>query len=75
MFYRGLEPGESSPMHAHAWEHQAYILKGTCTLSCDGVNYHVREGDAVLVPPHSEHEWRSDNDETAGWLVFNPIAR
>ncbi|MCH7653974.1 MAG: cupin domain-containing protein [Chloroflexi bacterium] len=75
MFYRGLEPGESSPTHAHAWEHQAYILKGTCTLVCDGVDFRVREGDAILVPPHAEHEWRSDNGETAGWLVFNPIAR
>ena len=73
MLYRALTDGESSPMHSHAWEHQAYILEGSCTLSCDGVDYQVTEGDAVLVPPHAEHEWRS-NGIPVNWLVFNPLS-
>ena len=74
MLYRALEPGESSPMHSHTWEHQAFILEGSCTLSCDSKDYQVSDGDAVLVPPNAEHEWRSDNGNQASWLVFNPLS-
>lgn len=74
MLYRGLAPGESSPPHSHVWEHQAFILEGSCTFTCDGKDYRVTEGDAVLVPPNLEHTWHSsEDDKPASWLVFNPL--
>ena len=73
MAFRGLQPGEVAPKHVHPGEHQAYFLEGSCTLECDGQYYFVAEGDAILVRPNSEHEWRSNNENPAKWLVFNPI--
>ena len=73
MAFRSLDPGSAAPNHAHAGEHLAFILEGSCVLDCDGVEYFVAEGDAVLVPPHAEHEWRSNSDYVAKWLVFNPV--
>jgi len=70
--FRSLDTGSTAPKHAHPGEHQAYILEGSCILDCDGVEHLVAEGDAVLVPPNSEHEWRSNSDYVAKWLVFNP---
>ena len=74
MAFRGLQPGEVAPKHVHPGEHQAYFLEGSCTLECDGQDYFVAEGDAILVRPNSEHEWRSNNENPAKWLVFNPIS-
>ena len=73
MAFRSLDPGSAAPNHAHAGEHLAFILEGSCVLDCDGVEYFVAEGDAVLVPPHAEHEWRSNSEYVAKWLVFNPV--
>jgi quercetin dioxygenase-like cupin family protein len=73
MAFRSLDPGSMAPNHAHPGEHQAYILEGSCTLAVDGKEYTVSEGDAVLVPPHSQHEWRSNSQHIAKWLVFNPV--
>ena len=72
MAYRGLDPGSTAPKHAHAGEHLGFVLEGTCILQVDGQDYTVRQGDVALVPPNSEHEWRSNSDAKAAWLVFNP---
>ena len=74
MLYRALAPDEASPEHAHEWEHQAYILEGSCTLTSDGKEYRVTEGDAVLVPPHASHTWWRNGDSPVRWLVFNPLS-
>lgn len=73
MAFRGLDPGSTAPKHAHAGEHLGFMLEGTVILAVDGKDYTVSEGDAVLVPPHAEHEWRSNSDKKACWLVFNPV--
>lgn len=72
MAYRGLDRGSTAPKHAHAGEHLGFVIEGTCILQVDGQDYTVRQGDVALVPPNSEHEWRSNSDAKAAWLVFNP---
>ena len=72
MAHRGMAAGEVSPDHTHAWEHLAYFLEGSCILTCDGQEYTVSEGDAILIPPYCAHEWSRSAGEVANWLVFNP---
>jgi quercetin dioxygenase-like cupin family protein len=72
MAYRGLDPGSNAPKHAHTGEHLGFVIQGTCILQVDGKDYTVTEGDVALVPPNAEHEWRSNSDRKAAWLVFNP---
>ena len=43
-------PGESSPLHTHPWEHQAFITEGSGLLYFGGEEYPVRQGDCVHVP-------------------------
>ena len=70
--HRGMAAGEVSPDHTHAWEHLAYFLEGSCILTCDGQEYTVSEGDAILIPPFTAHEWSRSDGPVANWLVFNP---
>ena len=71
--HRGMAAGEVSPDHTHAWEHLAYFLEGSCILTCDGQEYTVSEGDAILIPPFTAHEWSRSDSPVANWLVFNPV--
>lgn len=71
--HRGMADGEVSPNHIHEGEHLAYFLEGGCILTCDGKEYTVSEGDAILVPPNTEHEWSRSAGPVANWLVFNPV--
>ena len=70
--HRGMAAGEVSPDHTHQWEHLAYFLEGSCILTCDGQEYTVSEGDAILIPPYCAHEWSRSAGPVANWLVFNP---
>jgi quercetin dioxygenase-like cupin family protein len=79
MLYNGnMAPGAVSHPdgggHAHPWEHVVYFLEGHGTLFCDGKEYTVSEGDAVLVPPDSFHQWRNTSDLPMKRVTFNPIA-
>ena len=70
--HRSMAAGEVSPEHTHAGEHLAYFLEGSCILTCDGQDYEVSEGDAILIPPFTAHEWSRSGGSVANWLVFNP---
>ena len=71
--FRGLLKDECSPKHVHSGEHLAFFLEGTAILECDGQDFFVAEGDAILVSGDTTHEWRSNSDNSAKWLVFNPV--
>jgi quercetin dioxygenase-like cupin family protein len=78
MLYNGnMAPGAVSHPdgggHSHPWEHVVYILEGHGTLFCEGKEYTVAEGDAVLVPPNTFHQWRNTSDLPLKRVTFNPI--
>ena len=78
MLYIELAGGQSSHQdaggHTHPWEHVAYILEGHGTLLCDGQEYEVSEGDGILVPGNTHHQWRNPGQDTVKRLTFNPLA-
>lgn len=60
--------------HTHAWEHVVYVLAGTGTLACGGKDFAVSEGDAILVPPNIQHQWRNESNAPFLRVTFNPVA-
>ena len=74
MLYAEHEPGGSSPFHTHPWEHEAFIIEGSGTLTCDGEIYPIRKGDAVLVPPGSEHQFTNTGSEVLIRVTVNPLS-
>ena len=53
--YSVIPPEGTSAHHIHEWEHEVYILQGSGTLICDGNEYPVKSGDAMLIPPNVDH--------------------
>ncbi|MDA0262614.1 MAG: cupin domain-containing protein [Chloroflexi bacterium] len=79
MLYNGaMAPGAVSHPetggHTHAWEHVVYVLEGTGVLACGGIDYAVTEGDAILVPPDTLHQWRNESNAPVLRVTFNPVA-
>ena len=74
MLYAEHEPGGSSPHHTHAWEHQAFIVEGEGVLWCDGKEYPITTGDAVLVPPDTEHHFANTGSVTLSRVTVNPLS-
>jgi len=51
-----LEPGASSPLHEHPWEHEIFVLEGRAVArNSEGVETPIREGDTIFIPPGEEH--------------------
>ncbi|MDA1297833.1 MAG: cupin domain-containing protein [Chloroflexi bacterium] len=73
MLFVRHKPGESSPDHVHAWEHQAYITEGAGVLTVDGKKYPVKTGDAILVPGGSRHQFTNTGDVMMSRVTVNPI--
>ena len=42
-----LGPGGHTPLHEHAWEHEAYIVKGPVQVVTDSGSEEANAGDAV----------------------------
>ncbi len=58
--------------HTHEWEHVVYMLEGTATFVCDGNNYTLTEGDAMLVPPNALHQWKNESADPVIRVTYNP---
>jgi len=51
-----LEPGASSPLHDHPWEHEIFVLQGEPMVRNDsGDETPAREGTTIFIPAGEEH--------------------
>jgi quercetin dioxygenase-like cupin family protein len=51
-----IEPGHSSPNHAHLWEHEIFILAGYGVVRDQtGAETPVGEGAAIFIPGGENH--------------------
>ncbi len=68
-----LEPGASSPLHNHPWEHEIFILKGNAVARDNsGAETAIGEGDAIFVPPGEEHCLINKSEEVFRFMCFIP---
>jgi len=50
-----LRAGGCTPRHAHAWEHEVYVLEGAGAVWHAGAERRLCAGDVVYMPPDEEH--------------------
>ena len=75
MLYSEIHPDQASAHHTHPWEHEIYIIEGAGTLFCDGREYPVREGDAILIPGNVDHYTLNNGGrDTIRRIAMNPSA-
>lgn len=55
-----VTPGASTPYHAHAWEHEVYIVSGTGRVRAGGKETLFKPGDSVYIAPNEQHCFMAD---------------
>ena len=71
MLYVQHGPNESSPLHTHAWEHQAFITEGSGVLYFGGKEFPIKQGDCVHVPGGVEHQFRNTESVPMNRVTVN----
>lgn len=52
-----IASGNATPLHAHRWEHEVFVLSGKGILRGGGRETPLQEGDAVTVLPGEQHSF------------------
>jgi quercetin dioxygenase-like cupin family protein len=67
-----MEPNGYSPLHAHPWEHEVFILEGE-GLVCDGEkSTPLKPNDVVFVPPDEWHQFKNADKKVLKFLCLIP---
>jgi quercetin dioxygenase-like cupin family protein len=69
-----IAPGGSTPYHAHAWEHEVYVLSGKGNVRRKGGEAGVAPGSFVFIAPGEEHSFGNDGDVPLTFLCLIPAA-
>ena len=69
-----LQPGQSTPLHAHWWEHGLYILAGQGRVRTPEAEYPVSAGSVVFVPGNETHQFVNDGDGALRYICVVPNA-
>lgn len=67
-----IGPGGHTPKHAHAHEHEVFILEGEGVVVGGDREYPIRPGVAVFVPPNQMHQFRNTGSGTLKFLCLIP---
>lgn len=67
-----IESGGNTPLHAHPWEHQVYILSGRGAVVAGDEDIPLKPDDAVLVSPDEKHQFKAIGDEPLCLLCLVP---
>ncbi len=70
-----IAPGGHTPFHAHAWEHEVYILSGTGKVRRRDGEREVGPGSFVFVPGGEEHNFANAGDAPFSFLCVIPAKK
>jgi quercetin dioxygenase-like cupin family protein len=70
-----VQPGGHTPHHAHDYEHEVLILKGTGLVKSEAGERACGPGDVVWVPPNEKHQFRNTGAEPLEFICLIPAPR
>jgi quercetin dioxygenase-like cupin family protein len=67
-----VEPGAATPLHAHWWEHEVFILKGNGMVHTISGPRPIRAGSVVFVPGDQDHQFLNTGDDVLRFMCLVP---
>lgn len=67
-----IKPRGETPLHAHRWEHEVFILKGRGIVTDGRIKLGLRAGTVVYVPPNQRHQFRNTTNIQLVFLCLIP---
>jgi len=68
-----LERGGYTPLHAHDWEHEVYVLSGKGIVTIGDNDFTLEEEKVAHVPPNISHQFRNIGNEDFIFLCIIPL--
>jgi quercetin dioxygenase-like cupin family protein len=72
MRYFELEPGSSTTVDVHPYEHEVFVLRGRGVMVLEEREFPLRPHDALLIEPNERHQLRQQGEEPLGFLCVVP---
>lgn len=69
-----VEPGASTPFHAHAWEHEVFILEGQGKVKAVDGERALQPNDVVFVAGEEEHCFVNTGSQVLRFICCIPHA-
>jgi quercetin dioxygenase-like cupin family protein len=67
-----IDPGGHTPRHAHAHEHEVFVLQGEGIVVEGETEHPLRPGTVVFVPPNQVHQFRNPGSQPLRFLCLIP---
>lgn len=67
-----IAPGGHTPKHAHAHEHEVFVLEGNGVIVTQTEQRPLQPGTAVFVAPHEGHQFRNTGSGPLKFLCLIP---
>ena len=67
-----IKPGGYTPLHAHAYEHEVYVLEGLGEVRNEKQSIQIRQGSVVFIPPNEVHQFRNVGEVDLVFLCLIP---
>ena len=68
-----VEPGGTTPLHTHEWEHEAFVLDGEGAVWREGEELAAGPGTAIFVPPNEKHCFMNKGEAVFRFICMIPI--
>ena len=67
-----IAPDGFTPLHEHAWEHGAFVLKGRGIVKNSTDELEFKEGDVIFIPPNETHQFKNKSEKSVEFLCLIP---
>ena len=68
-----VEPGRSTPLHSHPWEHEVFVLSGRGIVRGEQGETQIAKDSVVFVPPDERHRFVNNGDEILRFICVIPL--
>lgn len=69
-----LQPGGHTPLHAHAHEHEVFVVEGSGVFVCAGQEHEFGPEYVIFAPPNKEHRFKNTGDSILRMLCLIPTS-
>ena len=67
-----IKPGGYTPLHAHDYEHEVYVLEGLGEVGNGKQSIPIKQGSVVFIPPNEVHQFRNVGNDDLVFLCLDP---
>jgi quercetin dioxygenase-like cupin family protein len=70
-----VQPGGNTPHHAHDYEHEIIVLRGTGTAKTIEGDRRFQAGDVIFVPANEKHAFVNTGDSPCEFICLIPAPK